>query len=207
MAAPTNPYQTQIGDGVHIPADLLTAAGEIAQRGANGQLTAVASGTEGQVPTYQADGTLAPADSGGGSGATIEQLTVSVDTEITGLTGNDDIAWTDSTGNTDSITWAIGTPTEIELTAGTYIVDAAILFTTDLTESAENLIIFELDGVAQTPTIRGYAHATASEVGVLNGSRTLVLDTAATFVINAQINLNTTATVYQTSAIVITKIG
>jgi hypothetical protein len=201
-----NPYVNHLGDGVHIAYKVIENVGEFPQRGHNGELIAVPSGTEGQVPTYQADGTLAPADSSGG-GVAIEQLTVSVDTEITGLTGNDNIAWTDSTGNTDSITWAIGTPTEIELAAGTYLVDVAILFTTSLPESAENLILLKIDGVSQTPVIRGYAHATASEVGVINSTRTLVLATAATLVINAQINFDTTASVYQSSAVVLTKIG
>lgn len=64
MAEPTNPYNAQLGDGVHIPEDLI-AIGEIPSRGLNGELVAVPAGSEGQVPTYQADGTLAPGDVSG----------------------------------------------------------------------------------------------------------------------------------------------
>lgn len=80
MAAPTNPYKNQLGDGVHIPSDLISNVGEIAQRGLNDELVAIASGSEGQVLTYQADGTLAAADATGGEGGSGAQRTWTVRT-------------------------------------------------------------------------------------------------------------------------------
>lgn len=44
---------------------LIVNPGEFVQRGANGALVVVHSGAAGQVPTYQADGSLAPAAAGG----------------------------------------------------------------------------------------------------------------------------------------------
>lgn len=58
---------TDAGDGRHVPVSLYSTDGGFVQRGKNDALVEVAPGTEGQVPTYQADGTLLASDASGGA--------------------------------------------------------------------------------------------------------------------------------------------
>lgn len=77
MAAPVNPYKAEnSGDGINVPSSLILDVGEIISRDVNGALVAVPAGTEGQVPTYQADGTIAPADGGGGAGGGVTDYAI-----------------------------------------------------------------------------------------------------------------------------------
>lgn len=143
----------------------------------------------------------------GGEGTfTAEQLTLSLDTEAAGLTGNDNIEWTDSTGDTASITWSLLAPESVELASGVYVLDSHILFTTDI-PSVLSIVVPTLEGVGQVPGLAGLASSIESEVSLISGSRMLVLTAPATLVMNAQINLDAAASIYLTSSIVITRIS
>lgn len=192
------------GDGTHVPLNTFTDAGQILVSRTNGEPVALPIGEDDQVLGVE-DGTVAWVDASGGGGAfAVEQVTFTLDSQMA-HDGNDDIAWTDTTTESASITWDIGDPTEINLAAGVYLVDVAVLVVSD-NPNGGNTVILKLDGVNQLP-IFDMQIPLGGESTTLGGTRTLRVLAPAVLTVNVAVQLSSTASIEANTAVVVTRIA